>query len=375
MSNFEPTRYGLSSSFRLSSYGKLKESGCKVPESVVTQLFDSTARSGRAALVAANTGRQQETHLEELLRRLYINTRPPGAGVHHHLTIECRYPIIDDPYAMGMIICAEAVGDFYAMGITECEDMMLLICLPTRMTASEINVVVPLMEKGFNECFHGTTGPPMNWSRYTYSNCFMAGGMASAYWSKRHQLERGNAVDGDVLVLTKPLGTQVVIDAFGCIGQPERWGRYKQLVSENDVRAAYQQAVKSMCHPNRRASRLMHLHQAHGAIAVSGKGLLAHAKALALVQKQPVSFVIHTLPVFDKSAAICGRNSRLRRGLSAETSGGLLICMPRVEAVFFCKFLVAEDGHPAWIIGTVQSGNREVTINKNVGIIEVPDIP
>ena len=49
-----------------------------------------------------------------------------------------------------------------------------------------------------------------------------------------------SAVVGDVLVLTKPLGTQVAVNAHQWLDQPERWNRIKLVVSEEDVRKAYQ---------------------------------------------------------------------------------------------------------------------------------------
>ena len=45
-----------------------------------------------------------------------------------------------------------------------------------------------------------------------------------------------------------------------------------------------------------------------------------------------VGFVIHNLPVIAKMAAVgkaCGNMFQLQQGNSAETSGGLLICLPR----------------------------------------------
>lgn len=60
-----------------------------------------------------------------------------------------------------------------------------------------------------------------------------------------------NAVVGDVLVLTKPLGTQVAVNAHQWLDQPERWNRIKLIVSEDDVRKAYQRAMDSMARLNR----------------------------------------------------------------------------------------------------------------------------
>ena len=60
-----------------------------------------------------------------------------------------------------------------------------------------------------------------------------------------------NAVVGDVLVLTKPLGTQVAVNAYQWLEQPDRWNRIKLVVSEDDVRKAYQRAMFSMARLNR----------------------------------------------------------------------------------------------------------------------------
>lgn len=60
-----------------------------------------------------------------------------------------------------------------------------------------------------------------------------------------------NAVTGDVLVLTKPLGTQVAVNAHQWLDIPERWNRIKLVVNEEDVRKAYQRATDSMARLNR----------------------------------------------------------------------------------------------------------------------------
>ena len=56
---------------------------------------------------------------------------------------------------------------------------------------------------------------------------------------------------GDVLVLTKPLGTQVAVNAHQWLDIPERWNRIKLVVSDEDVRKAYQRAMDSMSRLNR----------------------------------------------------------------------------------------------------------------------------
>ena len=60
-----------------------------------------------------------------------------------------------------------------------------------------------------------------------------------------------HAVPGDVLVLTKPLGTQVAVNAHQWLDIPERWNRIKLVVSEDDVRKAYNRAMDSMARLNK----------------------------------------------------------------------------------------------------------------------------
>lgn len=70
-----------------------------------------------------------------------------------------------------------------------------------------------------------------------------------------------NAVVGDVLVLTKPLGTQIAVNTYQWLDQPEKWNRVKLVVSEDDVRRAYQRAMFSMARLNRIGSLFFFLFQ------------------------------------------------------------------------------------------------------------------
>jgi len=210
---------------------------------------------------------------------------------------------------------------------------------------------------------------------------------------------------GDVLVLTKPLGTQVAVSGHTWLDQADRWNRIKLVVSEDDMRKAYQRAMDSMTRLNRigkswyfvektvntffneilkkmtfyassvLAARLMHKYNAHGATDVTGFGLLGHAQNLARHQKNEVSFVIHNLPVIAKMAAVakaCGNMFQLLQGHSPETSGGLLICLPREQAAAYCKDIEKQEGYQAWIIGIVEKGTRTARIIDKPRVIEVP---
>lgn len=60
-----------------------------------------------------------------------------------------------------------------------------------------------------------------------------------------------NAIEGDVLVLTKPLGTQVAVNAHQWLEVPERWNTISNIITEEQVVKAYQRAMSSMARLNR----------------------------------------------------------------------------------------------------------------------------
>ncbi|XP_072345147.1 selenide, water dikinase 3-like [Scyliorhinus torazame] len=49
-------------------------------------------------------------------------------------TTDFFYPLVDDPYMMGRIACANVLSDLYAMGITECDNMLMLLSVSQKMT-------------------------------------------------------------------------------------------------------------------------------------------------------------------------------------------------------------------------------------------------
>ena len=279
------------------------------------------------------------------------------------------------------------------MGVTECDNMLMLLAVSTKMTEKERDVVVPLMMRGFKDCALEANSTVTGGQTVMNPWCTI-GGVATTVCQPNEFIIPDSAVVGDVLVLTKPLGTQVAVNAHQWLDQPERWNRIKLVVSEEDVRKAYQRGMDSMARLNRIGARLMHKYNAHGATDVTGFGLLGHAQALARNQKNEVSFVIHNLPVIAKMAAVakaCGNMFQLLQGHSAETSGGLLICLPREQAAAYCKVrqlryslrfddlslkffqdIEKQEGYQAWIIGIVEKGQRTARIIDKPRVIEVP---
>lgn len=289
-------------------------------------------------------------------------------------TTDFFYPLVEDPYMQGKIACANVLSDLFAMGVTECDNMLMLLGVSTKMTEKERDVVVPLMMRGFKDCAT-EAGSTVTGGQTVMNPWLTIGGVATTVCQPNEFIVPDNAMVGDVLVLTKPLGTQVAVNAHQWLDIPERWNRIKLCVSEEDVRKAYLRAMDSMARLNRIAARLMHKYNAHGATDVTGFGLLGHAQNLAANQKNEVAFVIHNLPIIAKMAAVakaCGNMFQLGQGLSAETSGGLLIALPREQAAAYCKDIEKQEGYQAWIIGIVEKGSRTARIIDKPRIIEVP---
>lgn len=290
-------------------------------------------------------------------------------------TTDFFYPLVEDPYMMGRIACANVLSDLYAMGITECDNMLMLLSVSQSMTEEEREKVTPLLVKGFRDAAEegGTT---VTGGQTVVNPWIIVGGVATVVCQPNEFIMPDSAVVGDVLVLTKPLGTQVAVNAHQWLDNPEKWNKIKMVVSKEEVELAYQEAMFNMATLNRTAAGLMHTFNAHAATDITGFGILGHSQTLARQQRNEVSFVIHNLPIIAKMAAISKASGRfgLLQGTSAETSGGLLICLPREQAARFCSEIKSSkygEGHQAWIVGIVEKGNRTARIIDKPRVIEV----
>lgn len=145
---FEPTAHDLEASFRLTRFADLKGRGCKVPQEVLGKLVSSL---------------QQDYSAQEHENAHFMHMAIPRIGIgldcsvtplrHGGLclvqTTDFFYPIVDDPYMMGKIACANVLSDLYAMGVTDCDNMLMLLAISTKMIEKERDVVIPLIMRGF----------------------------------------------------------------------------------------------------------------------------------------------------------------------------------------------------------------------------------
>lgn len=303
-----------------------------------------------------------------------VTPLPDQPGMSLVQTTDFFYPLVDDPYMQGRIACANVLSDLYAMGVVSCHNMLMLLAVSRDFTDTERDVVIPLMMKGFQDTAR-EAGCLVTGGQTVVNPWCTVGGVASTVCPPAAIIMPEGARPGQVLVLTKPLGTQVAVNAHQWLTMPDRWEKVKGVTSEEEVIACYRAASLSMARLNRRGAQLMHKYGATAATDVTGFGLLGHAQNLASNQKEPVDFELHTLPILKNMVKISqavGHMFQLLQGYSAETSGGLLLAIDSDRAEEFCAELEREDGGcPAWIVGTVVAGQRQARIRQPPTILEV----
>ena len=130
-----------------------------------------------------------------------------------------------------------------------------------------------------------------------------------------------------------------------------------------------------MARLNRHGGALMVPHHAHAGTDVTGFGILGHAQNLMENQAAPVGMEIHTLPCIANTAKVEQSSVfdfGLLQGYSAETSGGLMICMPEEDAAAYCQELETLDGEQAWVVGKVVADTkRKARLLPDLTILEV----
>jgi len=289
-------------------------------------------------------------------------------------TTDFFYPNVEDPYLQGRIAGCNVLSDMYAMGVFDIDNVLMILAVSSEMEISDREIATKLMMKGFDDlCKEADTQVS---GGQTISNPWpIIGGVAKTVCKMADIIMPTGAQIGDVIVLTKPLGTQVAVNVKQWMSMDEKvWEKNTQnKISKQDGDEAYFHACEIMSRLNRNASRLMHKYHAHAATDVTGFGILGHARNLASNQKEKVEFRIHTLPCIKNMPLIATTfGFKLLLGLSAETSGGLFICLGKDQAVAFAKELLEEYGESSWIIGhVVASEERTANLDSNLKIIEV----
>lgn len=290
-------------------------------------------------------------------------------------TTDFFYPLVDDPYLQGKIGCANVLSDLYSMGISDCDNMLMILAASTEMDKKYQTIVTKEMIRGFNDLAE-KAGTHVTGGQTVLNPWPIIGGVATSICKSEDFILPENANSDDVLVLTKPLGTQVAVNVYQWLHQENKyWDMIKNFISKNEAIRAYDLASDSMSRLNRTAAKLMHKYGAHGATDITGFGIMGHATNLVKNQRLPLHFEIHTLPIIRSMKEVDDKVQMfsLLKGYSSETSGGLLICLPKDKAESFCREIEEIDGNPAWIIGNVKPSSSD-RMQNSCRIVNNPNI-
>ncbi len=288
------------------------------------------------------------------------------------LTADFITPVVDDARDWGRIAAANAASDVYAMGG---RPLLALNLVSWNSEELSQDLLVEVLQGA------GQTAAEGGWvvaGGHTVDDPEPKFGQALVgEVDPSHVLTNAALRPGDVLVLTKALGTGIVSTAVK-----------RDLAPPDAVRTA----VASMTRLNAEAAEAALAAGAVTATDVTGFGLLGHLAKMAEASQMDVELDASSVPVLPGVAALAadgmvpgGTNRNLswardRLDVSAETdeaslilladaqtSGGLLFGAPTERAEAAADQLAAK-GHPAAVVGrAVGSGAGRIRIRGRVG--------
>ncbi len=272
-------------------------------------------------------------------------------------TVDFFPPIVDDPRWFGRIAAANALSDVYAMGARPFSALNI-IAFPTDKLP--LSIMAEILAGGSDKLAESGT---LLLGGHSVVDAGIKFGMAvTGLLRPGEQVINGGARPGDVLVLTKALGT-------GCITTAGRKGKAEP--------ALLLAACEQMGRLNRGAAEAMVAVGVHAATDVTGYGLAGHAFEMAQASGADLVLSAGSLPLLVgarelmESGFASGGAARtlehlgerlvvepgvsgtdVRLAADAETSGGLLIAVApeRAEALLAA---LAERGEGCWRIGQV----------------------
>ncbi len=312
------------------------------------------------------------TNRENRDRNMIAGLDPPDDGAAYRIsddlaiigTLDFFPPLVDDPRTFGEIAAANAVSDIFAMGgrvLFALSIAALPEDLPRETMAAIFDGAASVVREAGGTLAGGHT---IRDPEPKYGLAVVGAGHPDRL------LRKGGARPGDRLLLTKPLGTGVLVS-----------GRRQGRTSDEDLDGA----IESMRRLNRAASEVLVAHGVRAATDVTGFGLLGHAAEMIRTDAgagNRTRFVIEA----DGLPALAGALDNARAGVETggaahnrrsvadavtidrdvppervvlahdpQTSGGLLAAVPEDAADAVGQDLTFR-GVSHWWIGHVETG-------------------
>jgi selenium donor protein len=260
-------------------------------------------------------------------------------------TVDFFAPVVDDPYDFGQIAAANALSDVYAMG-GQPVTALNIVAFPTG--TMPLSVLTEILRGGQDKVHeagaHIAGGHSITDSELKY------GLSVTGRAHPSFLLTNANAKPGDVLILTKPIGTGILSTALKRSSAGDE--RMAAIVTDTVARAM----IDGMKKLNGTASRAALAVSAKCATDVTGFGLLGHASHIARASNVTLRIHSQSVRILEgaREAFLAGAtNDGLKRNQSyleplvewklddpvmkallcdPQTSGGLLVSVPRERA-------------------------------------------
>jgi len=281
-------------------------------------------------------------------------------------TVDVITPIVDDPYTFGAICAANSVSDVYAMGGTPLTALAILGYASCDFKPAVIQRLLKGAKDKLQEADVSLIG-----GHSIEDNELKFGFAVSGTVDKKSLLKAGGAKAGDILVMTKELGTGILTSAV-------KLKKMRQSGLKN--------VIESMLTLNKAASKAAVSAGAHGATDVTGFGLLGHALNMAKSSKKNLVISYDEVPFMKrvlefisagvipkgakKTLEYCSKSTKFPKGIpyadrialsDPQTSGGMLISMPEKGLSKF-KRAMKRQKTPFKIIGKVVKGSGRVIV-------------
>jgi len=274
-------------------------------------------------------------------------------------TVDFFTPVVDDPFTYGQISAANALSDVYAMGGRPVSALNI-VCWPQAGLPREM--LAEVLRGGSERA--GAAGVVVVGGHSVADEEVKFGMAVTGVIDPRRIVRNVGARVGDALLLTKALGTGVLMTAF----------KRDVLNPEH-----YTGAVNSMVQLNAGAATIMLNHEVHAATDVTGFGLLGHAFKMAEGSDLTLVFEESDLPLLQgaleqvRAGMIPGGGTRNREyyaphvrisdevseemvslAFDPQTSGGLLISIPESQSVAMLAELHKAGCPEAAIVGRAE---------------------
>lgn len=285
-------------------------------------------------------------------------------------TVDFFTPIVDDPYMYGQIAAANSLSDVYAMGGRPLTALNI-VGFPQILFSNDI--LAEILKGGYDKV---TEAGALIVGGHTITDDELKYGLAvTGIVHPDKVLTNAGARAGDVLILTKPIGTGILTTA---------------LKGEYQLGTLLDQVSQMMARLNNIAMEVMQKFTVNACTDISGFGLLGHSHEVAKSSRVGLQFQLSQIPHYREALPLIKKgfvpggagNNRiflddkvlLSENLSWEqstllfdpqTSGGLLIAVPADHAEQFLQALHSAGVPEAAIVGRV--------VAEHPGQIEVVD--